>query len=290
MKVSVSTYSFAQMMNTGELTQLQCIAKAQELGFDAVEIESIHPHDECTQEEYAQKLAEEARRLGMPISNFTFGADLLNGCGGDLEQEVERVKRQIDLAQVLGVTSVRHDATRGYNQKERSQRGFDQVLPRLAKGCKLITEYASKKGIRTTVENHGFFCQDSTRVEKLVTEVAHPNFGLLVDIGNFACVDEDSIDAVSRVAPYAYYVHAKDFHVKSGMGPHPGRGFFQSRGGNYLRGAIIGHGDVPIKQCLSILKQIGYDGYVALEFEGLEHPLLGLEIGLENVRRYIGMA
>ena len=38
-----------------------------------------------------------------------------------------------------------------------------------------MTEYAAAKGIKTMVENHGFFCQDSDRVEKLVTAVAHPN-------------------------------------------------------------------------------------------------------------------
>jgi hypothetical protein len=40
------------------------------------------------------------------------------------------------------------------------------------------------------VENHGFFCQDSERVEKLITQVGKENFGALVDIGNFLCVDE----------------------------------------------------------------------------------------------------
>lgn len=289
MKVSVSTYSFSQMMNRGELTQIECIGKAKDLGFDAVEIESIRPHEGSTEEEYAYKLAEEAKKIEIPLSNFTFGADFLHGCEGDFEKEIERIKKLVDLAAILGVPSIRHDATRGYDSKERNQRGFEEILPLLIKGCREITEYASTKGIRTTVENHGFFCQDSIRVESLVRGVAHPNFGLLVDMGNFLCVDEDPIEAVSRVAPYAYYAHAKDFHIKSGMGPNPGSGFFKSRGGNYIRGAIVGHGNVPVMQCLSILKQAGYDGYVAIEFEGMEHPLVGLQAGLQNMRNYIDM-
>ena len=36
-----------------------------------------------------------------------------------------------------------------------------------------ITEFAAERGIKTMVENHGFFCQDSVRVEKLVSGVAH---------------------------------------------------------------------------------------------------------------------
>jgi sugar phosphate isomerase/epimerase len=137
------------------------------------------------------------------------------------------------------------------------------------------------------VENHGFFAQDSERMEKLVTAVDHPNFGLLVDMGNFLCVDEEPEKAVGRLMPYAFHVHAKDFHVKSGNQPNPGRGWFSSRGGNYLRGAVIGHGDVPIVQCLKIMKGKNYDGILSIEFEGMEEPLEGIAIGLENLRSFV---
>lgn len=287
MKVSVSSYSFSRLIGNGTLTQLDCIGKAKEIGFDAIELVDITPHDGSTKQEYVQQLAKEARRIEMPISSFTFGADFLHGSGGDLKEEIERVKEMIDFAQVLGAKTVRHDATRGYNQGARGYRGFNEALPRLVEGCREVTIYAESKGIRTTVENHGFFCQDSERVEKLVNAVAHPNFGLLVDMGNFLCVDEDPVQAVSRVAPYAFYAHAKDFFVKSGSGINPGVGFFKSRGGNYLRGTIIGHGHVPVQQCISILKSVGYDGYLAIEFEGMEDTIQGLKIGLENLRRYI---
>ena len=52
---------------------------------------------------------------------------------------------------------------------------------------------------------------------------------------------------------------------------------------------ILGHGNVPVYQCLRILKQSGYDGYVSIEFEGMEDNLPALEIGLENLKTYIAM-
>jgi sugar phosphate isomerase/epimerase len=109
-------------------------------------------------------------------------------------------------------------------------------------------------------------------------------------MGNFLCVDEDPAKALGRVLPYAFHVHAKDFHVKPGNGPNPGQGWFRSRAGNYLRGAIIGHGEVPIAQCLGIMKRSGYDGVLSIEFEGLEDPLKGIAMGLENLRRYAAEA
>lgn len=285
MKVSVSTYSFSQLMNKGIMTQLDCISKAKEIGFDAVEIESIHAHDNSSPKEYAKKLAEEAKRVNLHISNFTFGADFLNGCNGDMEAEITRVKEMIDIGEILGVSSIRHDATVGYSGEK--YRSFDSVLLKLAYACREVTEYAATKGIKTMVENHGFFCQDSSRVEKLVNEVNHKNFGLLLDMGNFLCADENPATAFGNVAPYAFYAHAKDFHVKSPMSPNPGKGFFRSRNGHYLRGAIIGHGDVPVKHCIDALKVAGYNGYMAIEFEGMEEPIMALSIGLENLRRYI---
>ena len=115
-------------------------------------------------------------------------------------------------------------------------------------------EYAKTKGIRTMMENHGYFCQDSDRVERIVTGVADSNFGLLLDMGNFLCADENPVVAFGKLMPYVSFVHAKDFHVKSGNNIAPVDGFFTTRGGNYLRGAVLGHGDVPVFQCLSLAK------------------------------------
>jgi len=90
------------------------------------------------------------------------------------------------------------------------------------------------------------------------------------------------------MAPYAVHVHAKDFHWKSGMEPNPGKGWFLTRAGNYLRGAIIGHGEAKVKQSIDTLKRAGYDGYVTVEFEGIEDKLKGIELGRENLASYIG--
>ena len=190
----------------------------------------------------------------------------------------------------MGSKTLRHDATWGIDTKKERYKSFDAVLPQLIEGCGEITAYAKKLGIRTMVENHGFFAQDSRRVEKLISGVDDENFGALIDMGNFLCADEDPCEAVGRLAPYAFHVHAKDFHVKRGMEPEPGRGWFRSRGGNFLRGSIIGHGNVPVLQCLGILKRSGYDGTLSIEFEGMEDNITALEIGLENLRRYVNMA
>lgn len=286
MKFSVSSYSFAALMRTGEMTQLDCVKKAKEMGFDGIEFVDITPHDGSSREEYADQLRQACEKEQLTISNYTISADFLNGSGGDTAAEVKRVCAEIDMAVRLGATSVRHDACQWANPAKEEFQSFDRVLPKLSDACREVTVYAASKGVRTMVENHGYFCQDSERVEKLVNAVNHPNFGLLCDMGNFLCVDEPPELAFGRVAPYAFYVHAKDFIWKDGNGINPGKGFLRTRGGNYIRGTIIGHGVVPVKQCLDIMKANGYDGMVAIEFEGPETPVAAIEAGLENLKNY----
>jgi sugar phosphate isomerase/epimerase len=284
MKISVSSYSFSKLLSSGEMTQFDCIRKAEELGFDAIEfVDILAPNGEAP-EEYAKLLAAECKRLDMPVSSFTFEADFLTGSGGNIALEIERVKKMVDIAAILGANLIRHDATTG------DGRSFDTILPIIADACREVTTYAATKGIRTTVENHGYFCQDSDRVEKLYNAVGNENFGLLADMGNFLCADEAPEKAFGKIAPYTFYAHAKDFHVKSAMLPNPGEGFFQSRSGNYLRGAIIGHGDVPVLHCIRALKNAKFDGYIAIEFEGMEDTITALTIGLNNLKRYISEA
>lgn len=284
MKFSVSSYSFQRLLNNGTYTQLDLIKIAKDMGFDGIEFIDLMPPEGVTDAEYAVMLRKEAKKQGIEIVNYTIGADFLGEKGW--EAEAQRLFGQVDIAEMLGAKGMRHDATGGFKGEDKKYKSFDSALPILADGCRMVTEYAAKKGIATMVENHGYFCQDSDRVEKLVNAVANPNFGLLVDMGNFMCADDEPAKAVGKLASYAKFVHAKDFHVKSGSGPNPGDGFFRTRGGEYLRGAVVGQGNVPVYQCIQTMKRSGYEGYVSIEFEGVEDNLWAIRTGLENLKRY----
>ena len=284
MKFAVSTYSLWSLVSSGTLTEMELPAKAAELGFEGIEFAEIHPEEGMDKTEYAKELRKECERVGVIPVQYSIGADLLNGSQGDFQKEVDRLKSEVDVAVALGVKGMRHDATSGYTGEKSKYMGFENALPVIVAGYRAVSEYAKDKGIKIMIENHGFFCQDSTRVERIIQGVSHENFGALVDIGNFLCVDEDPVTAVSRVAPFASYVHAKDFHIKSGSELKPCDGFFATRGGNFLRGAILGHGNVPVMQTLSILKNAGYDGFITLEFEGCENAETGCKWGLNTLK------
>lgn len=289
MKFAVSSYSLYSLVNKGDYTEIQLISLAKEIGFDGIEFAEIHTPDGMDKTEYARLLKAECEKVGIEPVQYSVGADFIYGSNGELQAETDRLKGEVDVAVALGVSGMRHDATGGYNDDEKKYKGFKQALPRIAEGYRAVTEYAQSKNIKTMIENHGCFCQDSDRVEAVITTVSHKNFGALIDIGNFLCVDENPVTAVSRLAPFVSYVHAKDFHFKSGSELEPCDGFFKTRGGNYLRGAVLGHGNVPVYQTLKILKDSGYNGYITLEFEGHEDPVTACKWGLNTLNKICGM-
>ena len=284
MRVSVSSYSFGQQVWAGKMTQLDIVSKVKEMGFDAVEFTDIDgAGDLALQKENARKIREEADRVGLEISNYTIGANLYQPTAEEVDAEVERLKGQVEIAAILGAKVMRHDVCWQLG-KTGASRSFGLMLPTIAEAARRVTEYAATFGIKTCSENHGYIAQDSYRVEQLFNAVNHDNYGLLVDIGNFISVDEDPALAVSRVAPYAVHVHLKDMLVR----PEPvGPICNATRGGNYFAGTVVGEGDIPVKRCLKILKQAGYDGIVSLEYEGSEDCLTGIARGLANVRKIL---
>jgi len=286
MKTCVSTYSYGGYMSNEKLGIYGCIDHAKECGFDGIEFTEGAWQQEP---DGAKKIREHCEEKGITPVAFLVGADFINWGDNDGKDEIARICRLIDTAEELGCKLLRHDATGGLPADKKFGRSFDCLLPKLAERVREVTKYAEQKGIRTMSENHGFFSQDSDRVEKLINAVNHPNYGALVDCGNFLCADENPGHAVGIMAPYAFHVHTKDFIVKSGMEINPGEGFFRSRGGNYLRGTIIGHGSANIAQSIGILKRAGYDGYVTVEFEGWEDNLAGISLGRKNLLRYFEM-
>lgn len=285
MKTGVSSYSFQQLISEGKETQKSIVKIAKEMGFDGIEFTDLNTPDSMSEEQYASEIREECEKYSLPVISYTIGADMLKFTGGTNDAEAERVCRKLDVAKVLGAPTLRHDISWGIPDGSPFA-DFDSALPAMISGAEKITKYAKSIGIQTMTENHGYFCQDSERVERIIKGVNDENFGALIDIGNFCCADEDNLNAVLRLLPYAKHIHAKDFHIKPADGADPGEGFFKSRGGNYLRGAIIGQGNVDTFACLRAIKNSGYSGFISIEFEGMEDCLKGIRIGFENLRKY----
>lgn len=282
MKVGLSTYSLAREIQANKMNVLEAIDWIKDNGGEHVEIVPFG-FDLIKDPDLIDQIRERAKKNQLDISNYAIGANFLADNEEEFQKEIERVKKHVEIAHRLGVKYMRHDvAWRSPSENSISQ--FELDLPKIVDASQQIADYAVQYDITTNIENHGFYVQASDRVRRLVESVNRPNFKTVLDIGNFLCVDEDSVVATKKNLGLSSIVHLKDFYYRPESN-ELGEGWFQTASGNYLRGAIVGHGDIDIRTVLKEIKKSGYDGYISIEFEGMEDSKLGSRLGMEYVRK-----
>jgi len=282
MKLGLSSYSLYKAMKDGGMTILDSVRWVAENGGQHIEIVPLG-FDLTDGSGLPEAIREEARRVGIDVSNYAIGANFIDKNGEELRQEIERVKSHVDIANRLGVKLMRHDvASRPAAEATLSK--YIEDLPVLVEACREIADYAAGYGITTSVENHGFHVQGSDRTLTLVQQVARDNFKTTLDVGNFICLDEDPVVSVAKSVPYMSMLHVKDFYIRPAS-QNPGDGWLKTAGGRYFRGAVVGQGELDIRDMLRIVKESGYDGYVSVEFEGLEECKWASKTGMDNVLR-----
>jgi len=285
LKLSISTYSLLGWRRENGKTLEDTIRAYRDLGAQGIEFSGLDEKGNRDPLERAERLRSLCERAKLPVVSYCVGAELLVSSRKQ-SKVVQQLKEQVDIAAAFGVPSMRHDVTRGFGDNANGlkiPRTLDAALKVVVPAIREVADYAQSRRVRTSLENHGFFMQESQRVEKLIKSVNHPNFGLTLDMGNFLCMNENPLSAVKRLAKYAQMAHVKDFHVRP-KNSVPPSGWFVTPTEIALRGAICGHGVIDIPAQIRVLKRSGYDGYLSLEFEGMEEPFTAVKLGMEYLR------
>ncbi|MCL2514676.1 MAG: sugar phosphate isomerase/epimerase [Microbacteriaceae bacterium] len=291
--LGVSSYSFHQRMRTGEMTLFDVIdwvasSDAEHLELAVLDDGAASPiPTPASPADYVERVRTTAEAAGVPLSNLAMHAEFWAPGGVDLDAQIAKVKDYIDLAVRLGIPRLRHDVVAHGVVPGDDTPAFEAAFPAIVAASKELAQYAAARGVTTSLENHGFFVQAADRIRRIIHAVDEPNFRTTLDVGNFVCVDEDPAVVVRENLPYAMTVHFKDFYLRSS---DPGEGWFRSRGGRYLRGAIVGNGDLDLAAVARAVRDSGYSGPAAIEFEGDEDCLLGITRGLANARRLLDAA
>ena len=284
MKLGISVYSFKKHILETKCNYIDICNLTKEIGFDGIEFTRLdNPEYNITTDciAAAKEIKAHCDSIGLEIASYTVSANMLSD---DMEAMVEDLFKCVDVAEILGVKVMRHDVC--FRLPNKYLYGYKEAIADMVPYIRRVTEYAKSKGIKTCLENHGRIFQAPERVEELIRAVNSDNYGWLVDIGNFICVDADPTRAIQIAAPYAFHVHVKDFICKSGELRRPS-GFSTTASGNFLRGTVIGHGDVPVATCINRLRDTGYDGWVSIEFEGMEECIPAIKAGYEYLRDII---
>ena len=281
-QIGLSSYSLAKALSAGEMDIAGVIRFAAENGAEHVEIVP-GAFGEMNEENIGRILQTSAEcRIG--LSSYTIGANFVQPDAASLKAEIERVKKEVEVAAKLGVTRMRHDC--GWRpQEECTCANFERDLEIFADACGQIADKAKPYGIVTSIENHGFYVQASERVQRVILKVGRDNFRTTLDVGNFLCVDEDPECAVMNNIGFASMVHFKDFHIRRSVTDPAG--FIRTAHGRFIRGAVTGDGDVNLKAISSIIKNAGYRGFLSIEYEGREECRFACARALKNVRELL---
>ena len=292
-KFGVSTYSISRKIMSGEMTPACGIKWLAENGAEAIELVPFGI-DLVNDPGLIDTLLKTAADTKVPIVNYSLNANFLQISPDEYQTELTRVKSHIDIAGRLSLPTMRVDCA-GYRRTIESNtiENFQLELPTILETYRLLCEYAEKHNITILLENHGFHINGSERVRQIMTamkQMGIKNFGHQLDVGNYECVDDRADIAVNKLLPFTTIVHMKDFYIRE-RDPGDATQFdcsgswFRSTGGKYLRGSILAQGDLDMYKIIGDIKKSGFDGYIFVEFEGMEDCLYGTRVSLDNLKR-----
>ena len=289
-KFGVSIYSISRKIVSGEITAAEAIKWLAENGAECIEL--VPFGIDMLEVEQVELIANASQLSGVPIVNYSLNANFLQINADEYETEIARVKSHIDVAAKLGIATIRVDCA-GYRRpiETNTIENFQLELPQILDTYRHLCEYAAAHNISVLLENHGFHINGGERVRQIMAAMSGvKNFGHQLDVGNFECVDDRAEIAAAKLLPFATTIHMKDFYIRQ-RDPGDATQFdcsgawFRSVSGKYLRGSILGQGDLDMYRIMGDIKKSGYDGYIILEFEGLEDCLYGTKVSLDNMKR-----
>jgi len=266
LKLSLAAYSFHHQLTRywptpsikpGTLTLSDVINFCAAQNLDAVELTSYYFPNPLTSE-YLLKIKEQTFRLGLDISGTAIGNNFCLTPGPDRDIQLKLCRDWIDFAAEMGAPVIRIFAGNiGTDQLE------NQAVDLCVQGINDSLKHAAKKGVVLALENHGGITSTPEQLLRIVKQVdASPWFGVNFDSGNFHT--DDPYGDLEKIAPYAMNAQIK---VSIGSGR-------KKQAADY--GRII-----------QILKQAGYRGYVALEYEEKEDPIQFIPPILQKLRELL---
>ncbi len=269
--IGVSTYSYWHFDRSREEASVQnCIEMAARMGFDGVEILKVQMDSEDNS--YLQRLKRLALHAGQPLIGLSTHQDFVSPDRETRKANIERTRKQIDIAHKLGIPTIRINTGRwgtirsfddlmdargiepvleGYTEED----GFGWVTDSIEQLIPMAEEY----GVVLGLENHWGLGRTAEGVMRIVNQIDSPWLQVTADTGNFF---DDKYEQFDTIAEKAVLVQAKTYYG----------------GGNWYTL------DLDYDRYAEILRKHNYRGYISLEFEGQEHYETAVPKSLEMLR------
>ncbi|MBI4876468.1 MAG: sugar phosphate isomerase/epimerase [Acidobacteria bacterium] len=114
-------------------------------------------------------------------------------------------RKWVDVAHFLGCHAIRCNMRGGPADWKQDP----DLVSRAAESFSDLLTYAQGSGLKIVIENHGGSSSNPDVLAALMKKINHPNFGLMVDLGNWNKGD-DHYEAIRKTLPWAKSVSVKD--------------------------------------------------------------------------------
>jgi sugar phosphate isomerase/epimerase len=267
LKLSLAAYSLRDLLvRRGTPEQIAAspmsiesfIDYCAEQGLGAVELTGYYFPAVITTE-YLLSIRQRTHRLGLAVSATAIGNDFCLPEGKARKQQLAECRQWIDYAAAMGAPAIRIFA--GTVPQGDSE---DAAVERCAAGISESLKYAAQRGVFLALENHGGITSTPEQMLKIIRAVdPSPWFGVNLDSGNFQTADP--YGDLEKIAPFAVNVQIKAAMLRNGK-KEP----------------------ADLKRIVSILKNAGYRGYVAFEYEEDEPALEAVPRYLRQLAELLG--
>ena len=241
------------------------------MGFDALEILHIQMHSE--EKPHLQKLKRCALLNGLDLCGLSTHQSFISPKKPEREKNIAHTLHCIELAYELGIPIIRVNTGRWGTSRNFSElmknRGIEPPLPGYTEedgfgwvidSLGACLKKAEECGVVLGLENHWGLSRTPEGLLRIVNAIDSPWLQCIMDTGNFL---ENPYDKLAAIAPKTVYVQAK----------------------TYFGGGTWYSLDLDYKRIARILREAGFRGYVALEFEGKEDYKTALPKSLALLRR-----
>jgi L-ribulose-5-phosphate 3-epimerase len=270
-RIGVSTYSFWQFNGPKEDSPIEdCIENAAKMGFDGIEFLLMQMASE--ENSYLQKLKRQAFHAGLDIMGFSTHQGFIFPDKETRDSEIAKTIHQIELAYQLGIPTMRLNTGR-WNTTESfddlmANKGIEPNLPGYTddQGFEWVIDSisqciptAEKCGVVLGLENHWGLGRTAAGVLRIVDAINSPWLQITSDTGNFL---ENQYEQLEMMAPKTFLIQAKTYYG----------------GGKWYTL------DIDYNRVADIFRKVDYRGYVSIEFEGNEDPMIAVPKSLELIR------
>ncbi|MBR7145222.1 MAG: sugar phosphate isomerase/epimerase [Lentisphaeria bacterium] len=250
MKFSMMTYT---LMRQGCFTPEDCVRVASELGMEGIDWITTYRRD-------PRELKKMSTDAGLSVAAHTFffrGDDFKDFNYKSVGQ------KSMDDACILGapVIMIVPVPFAGVEDAAENRKRWTEILANVA-------PYAEERNLAMTVENFpGLYSPFVTADDFYEVKKQVPSLKLTFDNGN-AASGEDQVESLKRCFADVVHVHFKDWDIID----HAEDGWRPMQDGRFYRAALIGEGKVDSRATLKTLEELGYDGFINIEYESNKYP------------------